>query len=185
MSRQSSVAQTVTPVDKHLGLSFQDIEANENIDPNRRDDALQPYYEVKSLLWIKQNTIYAVALEEWDRKVRLLSDRVDKKEKRGADLKNEIYQLVGFFSVFQGVVLTAVTQLTQSGQITQNCERVWSPVVLTLLAWVCTIIAVWQKFRRIQVIDDERIEEDTARRVRNPSTSNLVWFCLYFPITCS
>lgn len=145
-----------------MGLTEEDIEAGENIDLG--DDALQPYREVKNLLWIKRNTVYSVALEEWDRKVKLLSDRVDKKEKRGGHLKNEIYQLVGFFSVFQGVVLTAVTQLTQSGDELHNCKRVWSPVLLTALAWVVAIVGVWQKLSRIQVIDDERNEEDQARR---------------------
>ncbi|KAG0565334.1 hypothetical protein M758_8G178000 [Ceratodon purpureus] len=148
----------------HLGLTEEDIEMNENINIDDEDDALQPYYEVKSLLWIKRNTVYSVALEEWDRKVKLLSDRVDKKEKRSGDLKNEIYQLVGFFSVFQGVVLTAVTQLTQSGNEYHNCKKVWSPVILTALAWAVALVGVFMKLSRIQVIDDLRNDEDLARR---------------------
>jgi hypothetical protein len=149
----------------HLGLTEEDIEAGENIDLREADDALLPYYEVKSLLWIKRNTVFSTALEDWDRKVKLLSDWVDKKEKRSSDLKDEIYRLAGVFSVFQGVVLTAVTQLTNSGDKDQNCQRVWSPVILSALVWVVAIVGVWQKLARIQVIDAECAEVDQARRV--------------------
>jgi heme exporter protein D len=53
---------------------------------------------------------------------------------------------------------------------------VWSPVLLTALAWVVAIVGVWQKLSRIQVIDDERAEEDQARRVpisHNPCSNSL------------
>jgi hypothetical protein len=149
----------------HLGLTEEDIEAGENIDLREADDALLPYYEVKSLLWIKRNTVFSTALEDWDRKVKLLSDWVDKKEKRSSDLKDEISRLAGVFLVFQGVVLTAVTQLTNSGDKDQNCQRVWSPVILSALVWVVAIVGVWQKLARIQVIDAECAEVDQARRV--------------------
>jgi hypothetical protein len=146
----------------HLGLTESDIERNEGIDINYEDDSLQPYYEIKRLLWIKRNTVYSVALNGWDRKVKLFSDRVDKKEKRSGELKNKIYQLIGAFLVMQGVLLIAVAQLAQSNN---SCKKVWNPVILSALVWTVTIVAVWQKLSLIQVIDDVRSNEDEVRRV--------------------
>ena len=134
----------------------------------------KPYRDVKNLLWIKRNTVYSVALEEWDRTAKLLTDRVDRMEKRSGDLKNEIYQMVGFFTVFQGVVLTAVTQIVQNNDLHHDCKKVWSPVLLTALAWVVTSIGLWLKLRKIQTIDDERDDEDFARRAISNTT-----FCLF------
>lgn len=152
---------------KHLGLTWEQVEANElRIDANRTHTKWQPLDQVKNLVWIKQNTIYSVALEDWDRMVQLITERVDRMEKRSGDLRNEVYQLVGFFSVFQGVVLTAVTQMTQSSNYQSTCKKVWSPVILTGLAWIATILAVWQKLTRIHEIDERSEDEDTTRRVR-------------------
>ena len=129
------------------------------------NELLAPFREVQNLIWIKRNSVYSAALEEWDRKEKLLSSRVDKKEKRSGNLKNEIYQLVGFFSVFQGVVLTAVSQLAQSQDGYHTCKKVWSPVILTALAWVVATVGVWQKLSRIDTLERDRADEDQARRV--------------------
>ena len=68
-----------------------------------------PYNEVKNLLWIEKNEVHKKALEDWERKGQLLTAKVERKKKRSSNLKNEVYQVIGFFSVFQEVVLTAVS----------------------------------------------------------------------------
>jgi hypothetical protein len=153
---------------QHQGMTLDDVERQEAWTPDQlanKVPALQPYNNVKNLLWIKQNTVYSLALDEWDRVAKLLADRVDRMEKRSGDLLNEIYQLVGFFTVFQGVVLTAVTQLTQNNNTHLNCQKVLSFVALTALAWFVTSVGVFHKLRRIQLIDDECSNEDEARRL--------------------
>ena len=143
------------------GRTEDDIHAIEGL--KLRND--RTFKRIANLLLIKQNTVYSVALDDWQQTAKLLSERVDRMEKRSGDLKNEIYQLVGFFSVFQGVVLTAVTQLAQSSDEYHNCKKVWSPVILTALAWVVATVGVWQKMSRIQMLDDQCKDEDETRRV--------------------
>ena len=126
---------------------------------------LDPYDEVTRLLWIKKDKVCKTALKEWDRKTELLAARVDRREKYIADLKNEIYQLIGFFSAFQGLVLTAVTQLTQTNS--NHCGKVWSPVVLSGLAWIVAAVGVGQKFYSINRIQIDNRSEGRSRRVCN------------------
>jgi hypothetical protein len=113
-------------------------------------------------LWIKEDKVCKTALKEWDRKTELLAARVDRREKYIADLKNEIYQLIGFFSAFQGLVLTAVTQLTQTSS--NHCGKVWSPVVLSGLAWIVAVVGVGQKFYNINQIHFDNRSEGFSRR---------------------
>jgi len=51
-----------------------------------------------------------VALEDWERSAELMEKRVEKKEKAIRSTRNEIYQVVGFYSAFQGLLLTAIAQ---------------------------------------------------------------------------
>ncbi|XP_073388711.1 uncharacterized protein [Physcomitrium patens] len=59
----------------------------------------------------------------WTEKDDLFVIRAEKKKKQTSSLYNEIYQLVGFYSVFQGVLLTAVAQ---SNLLT--CHNWWTTV---------------------------------------------------------
>lgn len=131
----------------------------------KKDCTLDPYDEVTRLLWIKEDKVCSTALEEWDRKTELFATRVDRRDKYIADLKNEIYQLIGFFSAFQGLVLTAVTQLTQTSS--NHCGKVWSPVVLSGLAWIVAVVGVGQKFYSINRIQIDNKSEAITRRVNN------------------
>ncbi len=49
-----------------------------------------------------------VVLEEWQNNAVLFGNRVDKRKKKSRNIRNDVYQLVGFFSAFQGLLLTAV-----------------------------------------------------------------------------
>jgi hypothetical protein len=120
-----------------------------------------PYQEIKNLVWAKKHPVYRVALEEWDRTERLVSSRVDRREKRSADLINQIFNLVGFYSVFQGVVLTAVSQVVSATtSCGSQCGKVWVPILLTLFGAVVTIVGILEKFTNLKSleksIDDER-----------------------------
>jgi hypothetical protein len=51
-----------------------------------------------------------VALEDCQSSAELTGKRVEKREKEIRSTRNEIYQVVGFYSAFQGLLLTAVAQ---------------------------------------------------------------------------
>ena len=109
----------------------------------------ESYLEIKRLLWIEGQAVLKKALGVWHEKEILFTKRVERKKSKVAELKNEVYQLIGFFSVFQGVVLTAVAQASQL-----HCPTRWIPISLSILASVVTIAGVIQKFN--QILDGER-----------------------------
>ena len=124
---------------------------------------LDAYDEVMRLLWIQKDKVCSTALAEWDRKTEKLAVNEDRSKKYVADFKNEIYQLIGFFSAFQGLVLTAVTQLTQTSP--NHCGKVWSPVVLSGLAWIVAVVGVGQKFYSIELTEVDKRSEKVSQRV--------------------
>ncbi|KAG0557197.1 hypothetical protein KC19_11G109500 [Ceratodon purpureus] len=121
----------------------------------------QCYEEIKNLLDIEKNPVYAKAQEEWSKKETLFTSRVERKKKRVANLKNEIYQLIGFFSVFQGVLLTAVSQSNLL-----HCNNLWSPVALSVVASVVTVAGVLQKLMQIRSLQSTiHSEEQSLKEV--------------------
>jgi len=127
------------------------------------------YEEIKNLLWIENSPVHKRALEEWERKTNLFTARVVERQKQqSGDLRNEIYNLVGFFSVFQGVLLTATSQSNLL-----HCNNAWSPISLSTLASVVTIAGVWQKFRVIEDLEKTIYEEGRALKVAVHRSSQL------------
>ncbi|CAM6014965.1 unnamed protein product [Sphagnum balticum] len=51
-----------------------------------------------------------VALEEWESSLRAMIEYNERTRKEIYSVRNEIYQVVGFYSAFQGLLLTAVAQ---------------------------------------------------------------------------
>jgi hypothetical protein len=51
-----------------------------------------------------------VAMEDWQSSAELMGKRMEKREKEIRSIRNEIYQVVGFYSAFQGLLLTAIAQ---------------------------------------------------------------------------
>lgn len=118
--------------------------------------------EINSLLWIKQpgNEALKEAYETWQAKDLLFASRVDKKRKQSNALRNEIYQLIGFYSVFQGVLLTAVAQ---SNFLT--CHNWWTAFFLSLLASLVTVVGVHQKFDSVLELEKTIGNEEISRRI--------------------
>lgn len=136
-------------------------EVEGDVELNSHPGRLPPSYEeIKTLLWIENSVVHKKALGEWERKSHLLTARVERKRKLGLHQRNEIYNLVGFFSVFQGVLLTAVSQSNLL-----HCNNWWSPFVLSLLASIVTFVGVWQKFWYIWALDKTVNSEETSLKV--------------------
>jgi hypothetical protein len=90
-------------------------------------------------------TLCKVALEEWQNNLVLLGNRVDKRREESHNIRNEVYQLVGFFSAFQALLLTAVAQ---SSLLHKN-NRAF-PLALSAVATVLTVLGFHQKNRKIR-----------------------------------
>jgi uncharacterized membrane protein len=141
------------------------VEANEQSNPRfTQDGYCHGFKEIRNLVWAKDDPVFCVALEEWDRKERLLSARLERRGKSSVDLVNQIFNLVGFYSVFQGVVLTAVSQLA-SNQNSQ-CGKVWFPIVLSVVAAVVALAGLLDKFKNlIQLEDSINLEKKSLAEV--------------------
>ncbi|KAG0583504.1 hypothetical protein KC19_3G141900 [Ceratodon purpureus] len=97
--------------------------------------------EANSLLEIHKDERLSLILADWEKKLKESQVRKERKQALSLNVKNEIYHLIGFFSVFQGVVLTAVSQASQL-----TCHNWWGPFALSLLASITTLVGVCHKF---------------------------------------
>ncbi len=108
------------------------------------------------------------AYDIWQTREAQLKKRVANHESQVSNLTNEIYQLLGFASAFQGLLLTAVAQASQL-----KCHNVGIPLALSLFATVVTLAGVWQKKGIITELKRTLSTEDLVRKVRTvfPSTN--------------
>ena len=123
--------------------------------------------ELRNIMWMRgwdpnnKPLLYNVALEVWTAKDKLFASRVEKKTKQSLSVRNEIYQLIGFYSVFQGVLLTAVAQSNLL-----HCNNWWSAFTLSALASLVTVGGVIQKFYTVWSLEKTIGTEDIARKVK-------------------
>ncbi|CAM6014963.1 unnamed protein product [Sphagnum balticum] len=101
--------------------------------------------QIRPLLAIRgleatQVNMCKVALEEWQNTAELFVKRIDKKNEEARSIRNEIYQVVGFYSAFQGLLITAVAQSNLL-----QCHNVGFPLALSALATVAALIGMGQK----------------------------------------
>lgn len=123
--------------------------------------------EIDNVLWIKNLPITKKnrckeALESWEKKDKLFTSRIDRKRKQSSDFQNEVYQQIGFYSVFQGVLLTAVAQSSLL-----HCNNTWTAALLSSLASFVTIIGVILKLRSIKELENTIASEESTRRVKS------------------
>jgi membrane protein implicated in regulation of membrane protease activity len=68
--------------------------------------------------------------------------------------------VLGFYIVFQGVVLTAVAQASAL-----QCSQWWSPFTLSLIASIVTIVGVYQKLQVLHDVEQNLREERNSFQV--------------------
>jgi hypothetical protein len=92
--------------------------------------------------WLCVNDICGlkVAEQEWRESRAVFQETLNIKEKQVLDVRNEIYQLVGFFSAFQGLLFTAVAQSSLL-----HCGNQWCPLALSIFASFVTVAGVQNK----------------------------------------
>jgi hypothetical protein len=116
--------------------------------PNPNEIIAQRLYELKSdveFTWI---------LEEWEKQFKTSQDSKRQEEVRFKHAKNELYQWIGFYSVFQGVVFTAVALSNNLG-----CRQSWGPTSLSLIASLVTIVTV-----HFKLLEYEKLKTDVERK---------------------
>lgn len=130
------------------------IEKAERVKPVTLDDAsgatetvtlAHSYTLIRNLVKIDQHPIYKKALAEWEREEALFESGVERFTNQIVGLKGEIYNVMGLYSVFQGVLLTATSQSNYL-----NCLNVGIPIALSAFASVGTLVHIGQKFQVIR-----------------------------------
>ncbi|CAK9229944.1 unnamed protein product [Sphagnum troendelagicum] len=116
----------------------------DEVEPNRsvqiQKDLIPDEVEADRSLQIDTDPKLRLLLRDWEKNYKVARERIEKKETRTINAKAELYQLLGFYSVFQGVVLTAVAQSN-----TLFCLSSWAPASLSLLASASTVVGVHYK----------------------------------------
>jgi hypothetical protein len=110
----------------------------------------------------------------WQSREAQLRNCIGNHESRVSNLTNEIYQLLGFASAFQGLLLTAVAQASQL-----KCHNVGIPLALSLFATVVTLAGVWQKKGIITKLKRTLSTEDLVRKVWTVFLSTNFVFLLF------
>lgn len=103
-----------------------------------------------------------LTLHEWEDSLKKALLGVQFRRTSCINVKNELYQLIGFYIVFQGVVLTAVAQAS----LLIKCHTSWGPASLSLLASIAAIPAVHDRLKEYNVHKNNlfwEIEESNVR----------------------
>jgi hypothetical protein len=118
--------------------------------------------EIKAdlLFDIKQDEKLGVILDDWEKQFKVARDRIETKTSRANNAKNDLYQWIGFFSVFQGVVLTAVAQSSTFG-----CRQSWAPASLSLIASLVTVVSVHFKLINYDALNVNLLKEISQSKI--------------------
>jgi hypothetical protein len=115
-----------------------------------------PNYEIAQRLYeIKTDKKLTWILEEWEKQFKASRDSRLQQEAQLTNAKNELYQWIGFYIVFQGVVFTGVALSNTLG-----CRQSWGPTSLSLIASIVTIVNV-----HFKLLDYEKLKTDLERRI--------------------
>jgi hypothetical protein len=126
-----------------------------------------PNYEIaKRLYEIKDDVKLTWLLEEWEKQFKASQDSRIQEEARLKNAKNDLYQWIGFYSVFQGVVFTGVALSNTLG-----CRQSWGPTSLSLIASIVTIVTV-----HFKLLDYEKLSTDVKRRIIEAKVSASIKF---------
>ncbi|CAM6045644.1 unnamed protein product [Sphagnum compactum] len=118
--------------------------------------------EAERLLEIDNDPKLKRVLKEWEKLFKVESLRVEKITARAIVVKNELYQLIGFYSVFQGVILTAVSQTNLI-----QCNQSWGPALLSVLASIATLGGVCNKLNSYNRV--KRTLEKATNELQTPN----------------
>jgi hypothetical protein len=84
--------------------------------------------------------LWKVAFEEYSKAFTVNETLLYKRDEEIRSVKNEIYQVVGFFSAFQGLLITAAAQSNFL-----RCNNVGFILALSAFATAAAVFGIWKK----------------------------------------
>lgn len=100
------------------------------------------------------------AFEDWEKTFETFQKRREYKEAQRDAIRNEVYQVIGFYILFQGVIFTAVAQAS-----TLRCQNWWTSFLLSLLTSLVTIAVVLQKLSEFWALETTIASEKSSAKV--------------------
>jgi hypothetical protein len=114
--------------------------------------------EARSLRIIDEDPVKKLFLQNWETERSDLKKKINSKLTDLITVKAALYQFIGLYSVFQGVILTAVAQSSAL-----SCNISWAPGLLSLFASVVTLASVHSKldyyYNQQNIVQDWKNEE--------------------------
>ncbi|KAG0563453.1 hypothetical protein M758_8G032100 [Ceratodon purpureus] len=101
-----------------------------------------------------------LAFDDWEKSLETSLKRREYKEALRDAIRNEIYQVIGFYIVFQGVIFTAVAQAS-----VLRCHNWWTSFLLSLLTSLVTIGVVLQKLQDFWALETTIASEIVTAKV--------------------
>lgn len=113
----------------------------------------------------KKKRMARTALTMWKEQIQEVERRKEQWKTGINRNMNDVYQLVSLYSVFAGVVLTAVATSSRL-----ECQHLWSPMGLCLFAYSMLIIVAVRKLQTIATLNKIMELEDFFHKV--------IWRCI-------
>lgn len=117
------------------------------------EDVNENKIKAQSLRIIDEDPEKKLFLQNWETERSDLNKKINSKSTDVITVKADLYQFIGLYSVFQGVILTAVAQSSAL-----SCNISWAPGLLSLFASVVTLASVYSKLdyyhNQKNIVDD-------------------------------
>jgi len=131
------------PQNLNHGSDAQEFQAGE-IEMTYVETRIRTLTKVKGLDPTKEN-LWKVAFEHYSERLRTSENLRNTKKEEMRSIKNEIYQVVGFFSAFQGLLITAALQSNLL-----RCNNVGFILALSAFATALAVFGIWQKITAME-----------------------------------
>jgi hypothetical protein len=139
-------------------IDEQEVQAGERemTDP---EEYILTLAKVKGLKPTKDN-LWKLAFKDFSGSHTILQNRIYKREEEMRSVKNEIYQVVGFFSAFQGLLITAAAQSNLL-----RCNNVGFILALSAFATAVAVFGIWQKIMAMEEMRSANIKNTNCIKV--------------------
>jgi hypothetical protein len=146
------------------GTALEEVKIDMYVDANSL--LAQRLYEIKEdkhLTWL---------LEEWEKQSKASLHSQLQRQARLKNAKNELLQWIGFYTVFQGAVFTAVALSNTLG-----CRQSWGPTSLSLIASLVTIVTVHFKLDDYGQLKTDFERKRIEAKVSASTKSGFIQYC--------
>ncbi|KAH9544235.1 hypothetical protein CY35_13G108000 [Sphagnum magellanicum] len=150
------------PPNPNYTIDVQEVQAGES-EMTDAEKRIRTLAKVKELEPTKNN-LWKVAYEHFSERLTICKNRIYKREEEMRIINNEIYQVVGFFSAFQGLLITAAAQSNLL-----HCNNVGFILALSAFATAVALFGICHKITAMVFL--RLINEGTNRDVKQLSRS--------------